>query len=40
MEFDLQWLLLGLPVAFALGWLASARDLVHVSAIRIEWCAV
>jgi lipopolysaccharide assembly protein B len=27
MGFDLQWLLLGLPVAFALGWLASRLDL-------------
>ena len=27
MEFDLQWLLLGLPFAFALGWLASRIDL-------------
>ncbi|HJV60803.1 MAG TPA: lipopolysaccharide assembly protein LapB [Albitalea sp.] len=27
MDFDLQWLLLGLPVAFALGWLASRLDL-------------
>ena len=27
MEFDLQWLLLGLPVAFGLGWLASRLDL-------------
>jgi len=27
MDFDLQWLLLGLPVAFALGWLASRFDL-------------
>jgi lipopolysaccharide biosynthesis regulator YciM len=26
-EFDLQWLLIGLPVAFALGWLASRFDL-------------
>jgi len=26
MDFDLQWLLLGLPVAFALGWLASRFD--------------
>jgi lipopolysaccharide biosynthesis regulator YciM len=26
MDFDLQWLLLGLPVAFALGWLASRID--------------
>jgi lipopolysaccharide biosynthesis regulator YciM len=27
MDFDYQWLLLGLPVAFALGWLASRFDL-------------
>jgi lipopolysaccharide biosynthesis regulator YciM len=27
MDFDLQWLLLGLPVAFGLGWLASRFDL-------------
>ncbi len=27
MEFDLQWLLIGLPVAFALGWVASRFDL-------------
>ena len=27
MELDLQWLLLGLPVAFALGWMASRLDL-------------
>ncbi len=27
MELDLTWLLLGLPVAFALGWLASRLDL-------------
>ena len=27
MEFDLPWLLLGLPLAFALGWLASRLDL-------------
>ena len=27
MDFDLQWLLLGLPLAFALGWLASHIDL-------------
>jgi lipopolysaccharide assembly protein B len=26
MDFDLQWLLLGLPVAFAIGWLASRFD--------------
>ena len=27
MDFDLQWLLLGLPLAFAFGWLASRFDL-------------
>ena len=27
MEFDFQWLLIGLPVAFAFGWLASRLDL-------------
>jgi lipopolysaccharide biosynthesis regulator YciM len=27
MDFDLQWLLLGLPLAFAFGWLASRLDL-------------
>ena len=27
MAFDLQWILLGLPFAFALGWLASRLDL-------------
>ena len=27
MDLDLQWLLLGLPVAFALGWMASRFDL-------------
>jgi lipopolysaccharide biosynthesis regulator YciM len=26
-DFDLQWLLIGLPVAFALGWVASRFDL-------------
>ena len=26
MDFDFQWLLLGLPVAFALGWIASRLD--------------
>lgn len=30
MEFDLQWLLVGLPVAFAVGWLASRLDLRQV----------
>jgi lipopolysaccharide biosynthesis regulator YciM len=27
MDFDYQWLLLGLPIAFAFGWLASRLDL-------------
>lgn len=27
MDFDLQWLLIGLPLAFALGWAASRLDL-------------
>ena len=27
MEFDFQWLLIGLPIAFALGWIASRIDL-------------
>ena len=26
MDFDIYWILLGLPVAFALGWLASRLD--------------
>ena len=26
MDFDLSWILLGLPLAFALGWLAHERD--------------
>jgi lipopolysaccharide biosynthesis regulator YciM len=30
MEFDFQWLLIGLPVAFALGWLASRFDLRQI----------
>jgi len=30
MEFDFQWLLIGLPVAFAFGWLASRFDLRQV----------
>jgi lipopolysaccharide biosynthesis regulator YciM len=33
MEFDFTWLLLGFPVAFALGWLASRFDLRQ---LRIE----
>jgi lipopolysaccharide assembly protein B len=27
MDFDFQWLLLGMPIAFAIGWLASRFDL-------------
>jgi lipopolysaccharide biosynthesis regulator YciM len=34
MDLDLQWLLIGLPVAFALGWLASRFDLRSSSATR------
>lgn len=30
MDFDISWILLGLPVAFTLGWLASRVDLRHV----------
>ena len=33
MDFDLSWILLGLPVAFTLGWLASRLDLRQ---LRIE----
>lgn len=33
MDFDLQWLLLGLPAAFALGWLASRID---VKQLRVQ----
>jgi len=33
MDFDLSWLLLGLPIAFVLGWLASRFDLRQ---LRIE----
>jgi lipopolysaccharide biosynthesis regulator YciM len=33
MEFDLGWILLGLPIAFALGWIASRLDLRQ---LRIE----
>jgi lipopolysaccharide biosynthesis regulator YciM len=33
MEFDFTWLLVGLPIAFALGWLASRLDLRQ---LRIE----
>jgi lipopolysaccharide assembly protein B len=34
MEFDLQWLLIGLPLAFALGWLASRLDLRQLKGER------
>lgn len=34
MDFDLQWLLLGLPVAFALGWIASRFDLKQLKRER------
>jgi lipopolysaccharide assembly protein B len=30
MDFDFQWLLIGLPVAFALGWIASRIDLRQI----------
>ena len=30
MDFDFQWLLIGLPIAFALGWMASRIDLRQV----------
>ena len=30
MDFDLSWILLGLPLAFALGWLASRMDLRQI----------
>ncbi|GAB2746328.1 lipopolysaccharide assembly protein LapB [Melaminivora jejuensis] len=30
MDFDLNWILLGLPIAFGLGWLASRLDLRQV----------
>lgn len=33
MEFDLSWLLLGLPLVFAMGWLASRMDLRQ---LRVE----
>ena len=33
MEFDLSWILLGLPIVFALGWIASRLDLRQ---LRIE----
>ena len=33
MDFDISWILLGLPVAFTLGWLASRVDIRH---LRLE----
>jgi lipopolysaccharide biosynthesis regulator YciM len=30
MDFDISWILLGLPVAFTLGWMASRVDLRHL----------
>ena len=34
MDFDLQWLLIALPVAFALGWMASRFDLKQLKRER------
>jgi lipopolysaccharide biosynthesis regulator YciM len=34
MDLDLQWLLIGLPVAFALGWMASRMDLKQLKRER------
>ena len=36
MDFDLQWLLIGLPVAFALGWMASRFDLRQLKRERTD----
>ncbi|MBL8315987.1 MAG: lipopolysaccharide assembly protein LapB [Rubrivivax sp.] len=36
MDLDLQWLLIGLPVAFALGWLASRLDLKQLKRERTD----
>jgi lipopolysaccharide biosynthesis regulator YciM len=36
MEFDLGWLLLGLPAAFVLGWIASRLDLRQLRRERTE----
>ena len=30
MDFDISWILLGLPVVFTLGWMASRVDLRHL----------
>ena len=34
MDFDFQWLLIGLPVVFALGWMASRFDLKQLKRER------
>jgi lipopolysaccharide biosynthesis regulator YciM len=34
MDFDFQWLLIGLPIAFALGWAASRFDLRQIGRAR------
>ena len=36
MEFDFTWLLLGLPLAFGLGWLASRLDLRQLRELVAE----
>ncbi|MBI5722047.1 MAG: lipopolysaccharide assembly protein LapB [Burkholderiales bacterium] len=36
MDFDFQWLLVGLPLAFALGWVASRLDLRQLGRARRE----
>ena len=36
MDFALQWLLIGVPVAFALGWIASRFDLRQLRRERTE----
>jgi lipopolysaccharide assembly protein B len=36
MEFDFQWLLIGLPIAFAFGWIASRLDLRQLGRARRE----
>jgi lipopolysaccharide biosynthesis regulator YciM len=35
-DFDFQWLLIGLPIAFALGWVASRLDLRQLRRARRE----
>jgi len=36
MDFDFQWLLIGLPLAFAFGWIASRLDLRQLGRARRE----